>query len=96
MSPASEVAALEAAVAGDEAAFQDLVAPHRPGLQAHCYQMLGSVQDAEDALQEALLRAWMRLESIPGSRLDPIVAVHDCHSDRAGPHLGAPTAHAPA
>jgi len=42
---------------GDENAFSELVASHRPALQAHCYRMLGSVQDAEDALQETLLNA---------------------------------------
>jgi RNA polymerase sigma-70 factor (ECF subfamily) len=66
MPPASEIAILEAALGGDESAFRDLVEPHRPGLQAHCYQMLGSLQDAEDALQEALLRAWLRLSQFQG------------------------------
>jgi RNA polymerase sigma-70 factor, ECF subfamily len=52
---------LEAARHGDEGAFSQLVASHRPALHAHCYRMLGSVQDAEDALQEALLNAWRAL-----------------------------------
>jgi RNA polymerase sigma-70 factor, ECF subfamily len=52
---------LDAARAGDEAAFGRLVAPLRPGLHAHCYRMLGSLQDAEDALQDALLSAWHAL-----------------------------------
>jgi RNA polymerase sigma-70 factor, ECF subfamily len=56
-----ETAALDAALQGDEAAFRDLVEPYHAGLHAHCYQMLASVQDAEDALQEALLKAWLRL-----------------------------------
>ena len=47
---------------GDAAAFLQLVASHRPALHAHCYWMLGSVQDAEDALQEALLNAWRALQ----------------------------------
>jgi RNA polymerase sigma-70 factor, ECF subfamily len=57
---------LGAARAGDENAFARLVEPHRRALHAHCYQMLGSVSDAEDALQETLLRAWRGLASFEG------------------------------
>ena len=57
---------IEAAVAGDEKAFGELVAPHRRPLHAHCYRMLGSLQDAEDAVQETLLRAWRNLSSFQG------------------------------
>ncbi len=57
---------LTAARAGDAAAFERLVTPHRAGLLAHCYRMLGSAQDAEDALQDAFLRAWRGLPSFQG------------------------------
>src|SRR5215218_623485 len=57
---------LTAARGGDEAAFTRLVAPHRAGLLAHCYRMLGSAHDAEDALQDALLRAWRGLRGFEG------------------------------
>ena len=61
-----ERALLAAARRGDGAAFGQLVEPHRAGLHAHCYRMLGSVQDAEDALQEALLGAWRGLAGFEG------------------------------
>jgi RNA polymerase sigma-70 factor (ECF subfamily) len=57
---------VEAARQGDEDAYAALVAPHRTALHAHCYRMLGSAQDAEDALQEALLRAWRGLPTFAG------------------------------
>jgi RNA polymerase sigma-70 factor (ECF subfamily) len=57
---------LEAARRGDEGAYNQLVEKHRRELHAHCYRMLGSVHDAEDALQEALLRAWRGLARFEG------------------------------
>jgi RNA polymerase sigma-70 factor (ECF subfamily) len=56
----------EAARRGDAEAFELLVAPLRPELHTHCYRMLGSVADAEDALQEALLRAWRGMARFEG------------------------------
>lgn len=51
---------------GDDAAFTRLVAPLRKELHAHCYRMLGSAHDAEDALQDALVRAWRGLPGFQG------------------------------
>src|SRR5258708_40167914 len=52
--------------AGDGEAFRALTEPHRRELQVHCYRMLGSLQDAEDALQETLLAAWQGLAGFEG------------------------------
>ena len=57
---------LSAAVAGDAQAFRRLTAPHRRELVVHCYRMLGSLDDAEDAVQETLLKAWRRLAGFEG------------------------------
>jgi RNA polymerase sigma-70 factor (ECF subfamily) len=59
-------ATLERARAGDEEAFRALTDPHRRELQVHCYRILGSVQDAEDLVQETLLAAWRGLAGFEG------------------------------
>src|SRR5918996_3234534 len=57
---------LRRARAGNEAAFGELVDPFRRELQVHCYRIVGSVQDAEDLVQETLLAAWRGLERFEG------------------------------
>src|SRR2546428_7166397 len=52
--------------AGDQHAFRELTDPYRRELQVHCYRILGSVQDAEDILQETLLAAWRGLDRFEG------------------------------
>src|SRR5580704_11162930 len=58
--------ALARARVGDEQAFRELTDPYRRELLLHCYQILGSVQDAEDMLQETLLAAWRGLAGFEG------------------------------
>jgi RNA polymerase sigma-70 factor (TIGR02960 family) len=57
---------LARARAGDGEAFEELIAPHRRELLVHCYRMLGSFSDAEDALQDTLLAAWRGLAGFEG------------------------------
>jgi RNA polymerase sigma-70 factor (ECF subfamily) len=58
--------ALSRARAGDQNAFRELVDPYRKELQLHCYRILGSLQDAEDQLQETLVAAWRGLDGFEG------------------------------
>lgn len=62
----AETALLERARTGDDRAYGELVDPHRRTLHAHCYRMLGSLDDADDAMQDALLRAWRGLDRFEG------------------------------
>jgi RNA polymerase sigma-70 factor, ECF subfamily len=62
----TSAAVVDAARGGSDDAFRAIVDDHRPALHAHCYRMLGSVHDAEDALQETLLRAWRGLPAFAG------------------------------
>jgi RNA polymerase sigma-70 factor (ECF subfamily) len=62
----SESDALTAARAGDRPAFEALIEPYRRELKAHCYRMSGSIHDAEDLLQESLLKAWRAIGGFEG------------------------------
>ena len=66
---AEDPAIVTAARGGDQAAFSALCEPHRRRLRAHCYRMLGSFDDAEDMVQETLLRAWRGREGFEGKSL---------------------------
>ncbi len=66
LSPSAEQRLLAAARAGDQAAFERLVETHRALLHAHCYRMMGSLHDADDALQETLVKAWRGIARFDG------------------------------
>ena len=61
-----EKTAIDAARSGDEKAFTGLIAPYRRELRAHCYRMSGSLHDADDLVQDSLLRAWKGLAGFEG------------------------------
>jgi RNA polymerase sigma-70 factor (TIGR02960 family) len=67
--PVTKDTLLSRARSGDDAAFSELVGPHRRELLLHCYRILGSFQDAEDVLQETLLSAWRALDQFDGRLL---------------------------
>src|ERR1700686_886523 len=86
----------------DDDAFRQLVEGHERALRAHCYRMLGSLQDAEDQTQETLLRAWRSLDRFEGRASGRTwlyrIATNACldELDRRGrqllpPMLGSPT-----
>ncbi|HET6662739.1 MAG TPA: sigma factor, partial [Acidimicrobiales bacterium] len=58
-----------AAISGDESAFAALTERHRRELHVHCYRMLASFDEAEDAVQEPFLRAWRNRDSFEGGSL---------------------------
>lgn len=77
--------------AGDGEAFRELVEPYRRELQVHCYRMLGSLQDAEDTLQDAMLAAWQGLEGSRTRLTAHLALPHRHESLPERPSLSKPT-----
>ena len=82
---------LDRARSGDEQAFAELTEPFHRELHVHCYRILGSLQDAEDALQETLLAAWRGLDGyeqrascVPGCIESPPTAASTACARRIG------------
>ena len=76
---------------GDGEAFRQLTEPHLRELQVHCYRLLGSLQDSEDALQETLLGAWQGIGGFEGRVLAAHLALPDRHEPvPQRPSLGQP------
>jgi RNA polymerase sigma-70 factor (TIGR02960 family) len=91
---ATEATELAAALAGDAEAFRTLTQPYLRELHVHCYRMLGTVQDAEDALQETLLRAWRHLDGYASRSSFRSwlyrIATNVCLTTAARPHRDPP------
>ena len=79
-----ETTYLNAARAGDQEAFEQLIDPYRRQLLVHCYRILGSFEDAEDMLQETLVRVWKRLELVRRTLIPARMVIQNCDQCLAG------------